>query len=88
MIVHLPLRETSAVRYVAVCHPGANVDDSLACEGIRDQRRVGSGADRAEGDGLGPHSACRGENAEARADVEALVVAPVRAAAVYRGGAR
>ena len=80
--------ERGAVRVVAVCHPGACVDDSLAREGGLDHRGVGAGADRAEGDGLGPHPACRRENVEARADVESLVVNPLGAAAVHRGVAR
>ena len=46
---------------------------------------MGAGADRAEGDGLGPHPACCRENVEARADVESLVVNPLGAAAVYQG---
>ena len=69
---------------VHTLHAWSGIDDALASEGGLDHRRVGSGANRAEGDGLGSHPARRHERVEATAHVRAPVTGPFGAAAVNR----
>jgi hypothetical protein len=52
------------------------VCDLLVFQRGLDQRGVGARSDRAEGDGLGPHTTCRHERVEATTHVHSLVDGP------------
>ena len=69
--------QSNAEAVVHPLHSGTGVDDSFAREGLLDQRGVGALADWTEGDGLGPHAACRHERVQTATHMGSLVGHPL-----------